>query len=443
MQSMTFNSVSDVEAFLAINPEQLNHLDRKEAVVKLQEFLNSENNGLNSKLKRKASRFLTTLDPNKSVESNENKSALNIGPQISKLVHALSQATILREVEAAMNCFDFQTGFNELDVDDNRNTLKTQLTKTLQLSINLNKPIRRRIERLLFVASTKDEQVEIKSKPKQVNTNTIQRTRNQNQNQNQSQLQTDKSLSSFQKAAATSQLNELPTRISNAKSGIELEAHLNSLSDLSIEDSGISELQKNKLVEALEALLSESYALKDSLNAKSRRRVKRLIERVRSPPTQKSTESHDDVEVNKSVTIPARTKMALVSYPESKIPGKSGKTSTMDKSKAPTSQQTAADATLNWAARIAGLRTTEGLDTLLDTLTEASVETYSGPTKKSLSDALVAVQANRTLMKNAKQRRKTTRLIDRLTNTSAPTVFGDRTVGTWDEDTNDNKRLKI
>ena len=347
-----------------------------------------------------------------------------------------------------MNSFDFQTGFTELDVDDNRNVLKNQLTKTLQLSINLNKPIRRRIERLLFVASTKDEQVEIKNKPKPVNTNTAQKTRNQNQ-------QTEKSQSSFQKAAAASQLNELPSRISNAKSGIELETHLNSLSDLSIEDSGISELQKDKLVESLEALLTDTHPLKDSLNAKARRRVKRLIERVRSPPTTgTATEQHSHDETKRPVTAPTKPRIPAVETFKASRTNIGGDASSHMASKTKSlSQPTPVDTMPNWKARIAGLRTPEGLDTLLDTLTEASVESYSAEAKQALSEALATVQTNHALTKNSKQRRKTTRLIDRLAGSvSAPTaagtdanscVFGDRTVGTWDEEASDNKRIKV
>lgn len=434
------NSASDVEVLVATNPETLSTTDARDVAVKLQAFLNTENNGLNSKIRRKASRFLAAISSSdnqsaeKSTLSSSQRTISMDDSQISSLVQALSQATVLREVEAAMNSFDFQKGFTELDVGDNRHILKDQLNKTLQLPIHLNKPIRRRIDRLLFVASTKDEQQEIKSKPKPAITSTKVFS-----NTKGVMKPSDHSQSPFQKAAETSKLLELPVRLSNAKSGIELETHLNSLSDINIEESGIDESQKGKLIEALEAVLTDAHPLKESLNAKSRRRVKRLIERVRSPPpstsdgqlvtTSKPTEKH----AHKSIAPVIPTHRV-----ENQRPIISG-----DKSKPITSSaaMVPVDNTPNWAARVIGLRTSEGLDSLLDTLTEAPVETYSGPTKQSLSEALTAVQANRALVKNAKQRRKVARLIDRLSSESVA-MFGEKKVGTWDEDS-DKKRVKV
>ena len=313
-------SCVEVEKFISDHESNsiLDESTRKSISSILQLFLDREDNGTNAKSRRKISRYQLSLleDPVKDIPSNDGVTSITATStpastssiSISMLIKYLSESKSCHDVEYALNSFNLQIEFNNLE--QNRLSLKAQLENTLSaMSLSLNRLLKRRLERLLFVISTKEEQEVLKSKPKAATTVVKKSSATQRLNNNNSQDTPTPMNSAFQQKLASSSITAALNKLSNVSSSTELESSLSQLQEIALESASTE--HKLELAHILEPLLQtaekspsdESKAGSFEINSKNKRRIRRLLERMN--PTTSSSSANDDNHPTVAEAIPS------------------------------------------------------------------------------------------------------------------------------------------
>lgn len=430
---------------------------RNALIQKLDEFLALQINGPNSKLRRRILRYKqlagslnkdnddkknsSPLDDNTSFRPHDGSSgnygsSVDSSIQLSRLTQRLACAQSAFDVEAAMNGFVLPLDFLSNQCISSRDTLKITLRSTI-LSGLVNKPMKRRMERLLFVISSEIEKHELKTAPK-------------------SPTRTPTAPKSFNITnpgiiTSSSAIKSVIQHLRDAIIADEMEASVTALSELDIscldrEPTGRSSFLAN---------LREIAASTDRLNAKTRRRVKRIADQFESSTTGKiiaSTGGCSETNVNKSAdTTTLKSQSQLTIYCVNKKPTPFKNTFTIEaqsiidsklvagaasdfnhrsltpggasdsETKTESSPSKTPSLALSYSAllqqqlsRLNTCRTSEQLEAILIAIADTNWEEQTGKTRVRVVTMLSGLIDNKAVTKGAKLRRKVSRLLERL-----------------------------
>ena len=295
IDSFSFDSATAVESFITkLDVETLNSEQKTIVSQRLQSFLDRENNGANSKLRRKVSRFIETISGN--LMSLEEGSSTN---KINLFIQSLSKAKHISEVEQALNSFELQSEFDVLE--NVREKLKGQLNKTMNNRQLTNKRLRHRMEKLIFVISSKSDQLEIKNRPKIIQVpKTLKRTTNGNDmpmNSNKSTSFTSSNrinktstssqhtpqapMSLLQKRIQENNINDILKKLNVINTSDDFDKILTTMSEPTFQPPAVDSTINTEIIACLQKLSDNA----NLVNAKIRRKVKRVSERLTNQNT--------------------------------------------------------------------------------------------------------------------------------------------------------------
>ena len=475
-----FIDIEQIDIFLKDHSpsDELIQSNKSEIANLLNTFQANNEELVNAKLRRRITRFIQLTEnpdlikvpieapsPNlNTISNNSNNNEPSPSTDITTFIKLLSEAKGIYDVQCALNSFTLQAEYNQLD--NKRELLIKQLKYILSIPSYINKHLKRRIERLVFVISTDTQKEQLKAakvkqaavakkviqprpKPTTPFTSSHNNTNN-NTTTNTTTKPTNKTVLSLSEKenlnkTILNSITKLSTpSLSAYPTSTALESELSLLTDLHLESA--EDKNKETLLYILSVLLSSTEL--EVVNAKVRRRLKRIIDsRLSTPDTATITNTATTSTANATPssdivysTTPLKPTATGVteSKPDKPIPAPTTYTPTHTTA-TPTKQATPShpppkpDQTNNiissLISKLKKCPNSTTFESLLLHLHDIDYTTVSLPSKTVLTKQLTDILDNRRDLLDAKTKRKVNRLIDRITGNAAKTVSDSGAVG--------------